>query len=70
MPAPDPPRSGASPSLRRQRVLSMALIAVGALLVAVMVVVESEPGGIPLLVLLSGLVWHVAVRVRTRWNDL
>ncbi|MEM8599435.1 MAG: hypothetical protein AAGF99_05915 [Bacteroidota bacterium] len=38
----------------------------GITLVAMMVVVESEPGGTPVLILLGGLVWHLVTRARIR----
>jgi hypothetical protein len=53
-------------STRLQLWLSAALAAIGAALVAMMVVVESEPGALPLALLVIGVGWHLVARRRLR----
>ena len=40
------------------------MIVVGLVLMAIMIVVESEPGGIPILLVAAGTVWYFVVRSR------
>lgn len=47
-----------------QLVLSAVVLVVGVLLMAMMIYVESEPGGIPLLLIATGAGWHVFARTR------
>jgi hypothetical protein len=42
------------------------LISVGLALLVYMIVVEDEPGAVPLLLLLSGVVWALIARRRAR----
>lgn len=53
-------------NLRLHIVLSSALAATGAGLMAMMIVTESEPGAIPLLMVALGLGWRVVTRLRMR----
>lgn len=56
-----------SPSIAKKHTLiAGSSIAVGAVLMTYMVLVESEPGAIPLLLIVVGIGWYVAGRVRTR----
>ncbi|MFW5972699.1 MAG: hypothetical protein ACOCTG_01810 [Bacteroidota bacterium] len=45
-----------------QSVLSLLTVVVGAVLLIYMVRVESEPGAIPLLLVISGTVWYLVAR--------
>jgi len=44
-----------------QRYLSSILVIVGLILLVFMITVESEPGALPLLVFLTGVVWKVLI---------
>jgi hypothetical protein len=44
----------------------MALVAVGLALLVYMVTVESEPGAIPLLLVVAGVTWYFVARRRGR----
>jgi hypothetical protein len=46
------------------RLLSALTVALGLMLGIYMIVVEDEPGLVPLLMVAVGLVWHVAARYR------
>jgi zinc transporter ZupT len=46
--------------------LAMVTIVLGAILLAYMVTVESEPGALPLLLLVVGGVWLLVTRARIR----
>lgn len=52
-----------------QLILSALTIAVGVLLLIYMVTVESEPGALPLLLIVSGIGWHLVTRRRTRPHE-
>lgn len=47
-------------------VLAALTVALGVVLLAYMVVVESEPGAIPLLLIVLGSAWYVVTRRRAR----
>lgn len=64
MTAGDPTRERPARSLHT--VLSALLIALALGLLVFMVTVESEPGALPLLLLVLGIGWHVAARRRVR----
>jgi hypothetical protein len=49
-----------------QRYLSSILVSVGLLLLVFMITVESEPGALPLLLFLSGVVWNVYIRLKQK----
>ena len=54
---------------RRLRVhtrLSALIIVIGVLLMIYMITVESEPGGIPILLVVFGLGWYLITRARIR----
>jgi hypothetical protein len=46
--------------------LPMAVVAVGLTLLVYMVTVESEPGAIPLLLVVAGATWYFVARRRAR----
>ena len=46
--------------------LSATLIALGVILADGKIYADGEPGAIPLLMILIGVVWHVVARVRGR----
>lgn len=48
------------------KILSTVTLVIGVLLLVYMVRVESEPGAIPLLLVIGGIGWHVVARVRSR----
>lgn len=50
---------------RMQRMLSLSPTAAGAVLLAYMVTVESEPGAIPLLLIVGGTAWLLVTRIRS-----
>lgn len=52
--------------LRVHGVLSKLTIAVGVVLMAGKILVDSEPGAIPLLLTLAGTGWYLTVRARSR----
>jgi MYXO-CTERM domain-containing protein len=52
--------------VRAATVLPVALLVVGLLLMVLMISTESEPGALPLLLVLVGAGWLVASRVRRR----
>ena len=45
---------------------SMAVFVTGVVLLAFMILVEDEPGAIPLLLMAAGAAWFAATRLRTR----
>ncbi|MBO6622179.1 MAG: hypothetical protein JJ892_14130 [Balneola sp.] len=49
-----------------QRTLPIILMALGLLLMIFMITVEDEPGGIPLLMILSGIVWFSITRFKSK----
>lgn len=51
------------------RWLSLTLIALGALLMTYMIRTESEPGLIPLVMVMSGLIWHLIARCNSSANQ-
>ncbi len=53
-------------SLKVHAGLSVVLIAIGFALLVMMIVVESEPGALPLLMLFVGIGWYVVTRLRLR----
>lgn len=46
--------------------LSVMIIAVAIILLIYMIVVESEPGAVPLLLLVLGIGWYLITRARIR----
>ena len=46
--------------------LSLSTVVIGLILMTFMVTVESEPGAIPLFLILSGTIWYFIARIRTR----
>ena len=53
-------------NLRAQRLIAMVMTAVGLAGVIAMIVVEDEPGLLPLLVLVCGLAWLAIAHSRIR----
>lgn len=51
-------------NLRVQTVLPILTIALGVLLLVYMIIVEDEPGAVPLGLIVLGVGWLVATRVR------
>lgn len=52
----------------RKSALPILLIVIGALLLAIKVYVDSEPGAIPLLLVAAGSGWYVLQRFQPRWQ--
>jgi hypothetical protein len=50
--------------LKVHTILSALTIVIGAILMIFMITVESEPGGIPILLLIIGIGWYIITRVR------
>lgn len=55
-----------SQKLKMQTMLSVLLIVIGTLLLVYMIVVESEPGAIPLILILLGVGWYFILRYKVR----
>ena len=55
-----------SKKLRVHTILSALTLAMGAALMAYMIVVESEPGLLPLVLVIAGAGWCAVTRVRVR----
>jgi len=51
---------------RVHRLLSVLTIVLGVMLLIYMIVVESEPGAIPLLLIAVGTIWFLVLRTRLR----
>lgn len=51
---------------KTQKLLSMLMILVGALLLTFMIVVEDEPGAVPLVLLVAGTVWLFSIRSKIK----
>lgn len=49
-----------------QKAASAAVVAIGCLLMAGRIYVDSEPRAIPVLLAVIGIAWHVVTRKRTR----
>jgi hypothetical protein len=49
-----------------QKTLSLLTVAVGLVLMAYMVFAESEPGAIPLLLIVLGSGWYIFTRLKAR----
>ncbi|HEX9953372.1 MAG TPA: hypothetical protein VGB53_16495 [Rubricoccaceae bacterium] len=56
----------ASAKLKVHTILSVLTFVTGLLLLIYMVSVESEPGALPLLLVVVGTVWYVVTRARIR----
>lgn len=55
-----------SERLRLHATLSAVVLGIGVLLLVYMITVESEPGALPLLLVVAGLGWQIATRLRMR----
>ena len=64
--ATDAALSHAQQKLKVHAVLSLLAMVFGGLLLVVMIVVESEPGLVPLGLVAAGAVWHFVTRYRSR----
>ncbi len=56
-------------SLRLHKIISILTIVIGVVLMIYMISVESEPGAIPLLLILLGAGWYLVTRVRSQSNQ-
>jgi len=52
--------------LRVQKILSALAVAIGFVLVSGKIYADSEPGAIPILLVVLGTGWYLVARVRTR----
>jgi hypothetical protein len=52
--------------LKVQKILSALIVAVGFVLMAGKIYADSEPGAIPMLLVVLGTGWYLLARVRTR----
>ncbi len=52
--------------LKMQKQISVIIIVIGIALMIMQITLESEPGAIPLLLIISGSVWHFITRARIR----
>ncbi|HLA64760.1 MAG TPA: hypothetical protein VK610_10055 [Rhodothermales bacterium] len=55
-----------SERLRTHAILSAVILGIGLVLLVYMIVVEDEPGALPLGLVVVGLGWQIATRVRMR----
>ncbi|MEJ7932048.1 hypothetical protein WG922_18900 [Ramlibacter sp. AN1015] len=55
--------------MKLQTVLSSVLIGIGGGLMVLKIVEDSEPGAIPLLLIVSGIVWKIVERIRVRRRE-
>ncbi len=55
-------------TLRVQSLLSLLTLAIGVALMIFMMYTESEPGAIPLLLIVLGIGWFLVTRIRVRSN--
>ncbi len=62
----NPQLSHAQQKLKVHGLLSLLLVGLGGLLLVLMVVVESEPGLVPLVMITVGVAWFLATRYRNR----
>lgn len=56
----------ASTRLNVHTILSLVILTIGLVLLVYMIRVESEPGALPLLLIVIGAGWYVATRARRR----
>ena len=59
----------ANKNLKTHAILSSLIIALGVVLMVMKIYADSEPGAIPLLLVVSGIGWCVAARFRARAHD-
>jgi len=65
----DGQRSGSRGSMERPKIharISAIVIAIGVVLMIAKIYTDSEPGGIPILLVLLGLGWYFVARLRIR----
>lgn len=55
--------------LKLQKIISIIIFVIGAMLMIYMIIVESEPGAIPLLLIVVGTGWYFISRSRTKPHD-
>lgn len=53
-----------SKKFRMQKLISVLITVIGVSLMAFMVIVEDEPGAIPLLLIVTGTGWYLVTRYR------
>lgn len=58
--------AGTQKSFRLQRLLSAIVTLGGVILMVGKIVVDSEPGAIPLLLVVLGIGWYITTRIRAR----
>ncbi len=51
---------------RIQIMLSVLIVVIGVVLMIIKIVADSEPGAIPLLLIILGIAWYFTVRNQTR----
>lgn len=64
-----PVKTTTQKKLTWQTVLSLTILLLGILLCVMNIVVESEPGAIPLLLIMAGSGWYFFSRVQSRIKD-
>lgn len=62
----DNPIQDASKKLKVHTILSSLTLVIGVMLLIYMITVESEPGAIPLLLIVFGIGWYLITRARIR----
>lgn len=55
--------------LKKQARLAAIPFVLGGVLMIMMITVEDEPGGVPVLLVLAGLIWYLITRLRMRLHN-
>jgi len=58
-----------SPYSKKATIFSIATIFLGLLLLVYMIVVEDEPGALPLLIVIIGVAWFIINHLRNKKNS-
>ncbi|MBU1097066.1 MAG: hypothetical protein KKB34_11345 [Bacteroidetes bacterium] len=59
-------KNGISQKLLTQRILSVIILLIGAILLIYMITVEDEPGALPLFLIIIGTVWIIINRYQIK----
>jgi predicted MFS family arabinose efflux permease len=59
-------KTGISRKIKINRALSVVLILLGLVLLVYMIVVEDEPGALPLLFIIAGTIWLMITRIQAK----
>ena len=59
-------KSGISQKLINQRILAIIILLIGVILLIYMITVEGEPGALPLVLVIIGIVWSIINRYQIK----